>query len=79
MNRPSARAGNDNQLLIHALTPASRTPLLTLTKRIADAGCSLADARVSTIGSDTSLLMLAAGAWDAIAKLETALAKLGRY
>jgi glycine cleavage system transcriptional repressor len=78
LNRPSARAGSDNQLLIHTLTPAPRTPLLTLTKRIADAGCSLSDARVSTIGNDTSLLMLATGAWDAIAKLETALAKLGR-
>jgi glycine cleavage system transcriptional repressor len=78
LNRSSTRAGTDNQLLIHTLTPASRAPLLTLAKRIADAGCSLSDARVSTIANDTSLLMLAAGAWDAIAKLETALAKLAR-
>lgn len=78
MNHPSARAGTDNQLLIQTLTPASRAPLLTLTKRIADAGCNLSDARVSTIGNDTALLLLAVGAWDAIAKLETALTKLGR-
>jgi glycine cleavage system transcriptional repressor len=78
LNRPPSRAGNDHQLLIHTLTPASRAPLLGLAKRIADAGCNLADARVSTIGNDASLMLLASGSWDAVAKLETALAKLGR-
>ena len=78
MNRSSARAGTDPQLLIQALAPATRTPLLALAKRIADAGCNLADARVATIGNDTSLMLLASGAWDAVAKLETALTKLAR-
>lgn len=78
LNRSSARTGTDHQLLIQTLTPSKRSPLLTLTKRIADAGCNLADARASTIGNDTSLMLLASGAWDAIAKLETALTKLGR-
>lgn len=78
LNSPSPRIGNDHQLLIQTLTPALRAPLLMLAKRIADAGCNLADARVSTIGADTSLMLLATGAWDAIAKLETALTKLGR-
>ena len=74
----SARSSNDHHLLIQTLTPAQRTPLLLLAKRIADAGCNLADARVSTIGADTSLTLLASGAWDAVAKLETALSKLAR-
>ncbi|WP_237561509.1 glycine cleavage system protein R [Frateuria defendens] len=78
MNRSSARTGNEHQLLIQTLTPATRAPLLSLARRIADAGCSLADARVSTIGDDTSLTLLAAGPWDAVAKLETALTKFGR-
>jgi glycine cleavage system transcriptional repressor len=78
LNRSSVRAGTDHQLLIQALTPATRTPLLALAKRIADAGCNLADARVATIGNDTSLMLLASGAWDAVAKLETALTKLAR-
>ena len=78
MNANPARVGSDHQLLIQTLTPAARTPLLLLAKRIADAGCNLADARVSTIGADTSLMLLATGAWDAVAKLETALAKLAR-
>ena len=78
LNRSPARTGTDHQLLIQTLTPAIRAPLLALSKRIADAGCNLADARVSTIGTDTSLMLLATGAWDAVAKLETALTKLGR-
>lgn len=78
MIRSSVRAGTDNQLLIQTLTPSARTPLRTLAKRITDAGCNLADARISSIGTDTSLTLLATGAWDAIAKLETALTKLGR-
>lgn len=78
MNRPSARAGNDHQLLIHTLGSASSAPLLTLARRIADAGCNLSDARVTTIGNDASLMLLATGAWDSVAKLETALTKLGR-
>lgn len=78
LNRSSARTSTDNQLLIQTLTPSPRTPLLTLAKRIAEAGCNLADARVATIGPDTSLTLLATGAWDAVAKLESALTKLAR-
>lgn len=74
----SARAGTDEQLLIQALTPALQSPLLTLARRIADAGCNLAEARVSTIGTEISLMLLATGAWDALAKLESALTKLAR-
>ena len=78
MNRPSARTGTDHQLLIQTLTPSTRTPLAVLSRRIADAGCNLADARIATLGPDTSMTLLAIGAWDAVAKLETALAKLAR-
>jgi len=72
------RAGADTQLLIHALAPTAKSPLLALSKRIADAGCNLAESRVSTIGAEISLMLLACGAWDALAKLETALTKLAR-
>lgn len=72
------RSGTDDQLLIQTLTPASESPLLTLARRIADAGCNLTESRVSTIGTEVSLLLLASGAWDALAKLETALTKLAR-
>ena len=52
--------------------------LLALARRIADAGCNLSESRVSTIGTEVSLMLLASGAWDALAKLETALTKLAR-
>jgi glycine cleavage system transcriptional repressor len=77
-SKTAPRPGNDNHLLIQTLSPARQMPLLALTRRIADCGCNLADARVSTLGADTSLVMLAQGAWDAVAKLETALAKFAR-
>jgi glycine cleavage system transcriptional repressor len=73
-NRTSA----DNQLLIQALATSSQSPLLALARRIADAGCNLSESRVSTIGTEISLMLLASGAWDALAKLETALTKLAR-
>ena len=75
---PSAHSSNDNQLLIQALTPSTKSPLLALAKRIADAGCNLSESRVSSIGTEISLMLLASGAWDALAKLETAVTKLAR-
>lgn len=78
MNRSIPRAGSDEQLLIQTLSSAGKSPLLTLARRIADAGCNLSDARVSTIGADSSLVLVASGAWDALAKLENALGKLAR-
>lgn len=78
MNRTAPRAGSDHQLLIQTLSSTSKSPLLTLARRIADAGCNLSDARVSTIGADSSLVLVASGAWDALAKLENALGKLAR-
>jgi len=74
----AGRSAADSQLLIQALTPADKSPLLALARRIADAGCNLSESRVSTIGTEVSLMLLASGAWDALAKLETALTKLAR-
>ncbi|MDA3913315.1 MAG: transcriptional regulator [Oleiagrimonas sp.] len=72
------RPGGETQLLVQTLSPASRSPLMTLVRRIADTGCNLADTRVSTLGSDVCVILLAQGSWDAVAKLETALDKLSR-
>jgi glycine cleavage system transcriptional repressor len=78
LNRSAPRPGTDHHLLIQTASPATHSPLLALAKRIADAGCNLSESRVSTIGTEISLMLLASGAWDAIAKLETALGKLAR-
>ncbi|MGH8111747.1 MAG: ACT domain-containing protein, partial [Rhodanobacteraceae bacterium] len=78
LNQPAARPATDHQLLIQAIAPASDSPLLALSRRISDAGCNLAESRVATVGADVSVLLLARGAWDAVAKLETALGRIGR-
>ncbi|MFI4969118.1 MAG: glycine cleavage system protein R [Lysobacterales bacterium] len=71
-------ASNENYLLISAFGAAGKSPLVTIAKRIAECGCNLAEARVATLGNELSVLALAQGAWDAIAKLENALARLDR-
>jgi glycine cleavage system transcriptional repressor len=73
--RPTA---NENYLLINAFATQARSPLVAITKRITDCGCNLAETRVAAIGSDVSVLVLALGPWDAIAKLESALSRLER-
>ena len=73
--RPSP---NENHLLISAYTTHPESPLLAVTRRIADSGCNLADARLSTVGRDVSVAALAVGSWDAIAKLEAMLTRLER-
>jgi len=71
-------AANENYLLISAFGAPSRSPLAGIAKRITDCGCALAETRLAAIGSDVSVLVLASGSWDAIAKLESALGRLER-
>jgi glycine cleavage system transcriptional repressor len=71
-------ATNENFLLISAFAAHAKSPLVAITKRIADCGCSLAESRVAALGQDVSVVVLAQGPWDAIAKLESALARLER-
>lgn len=70
--------GNENLLLISAYTTHPNSPLLAVSRRIADSGCNLVDARLATIGRDVSVLALAQGSWDAVAKLEAMLTRLER-
>ncbi len=79
MTDTSARpATNENYLLINAFAPQGRSPLSTLAKRIAECGCNIFETRVAAVGSEVSVLVLAVGPWDAIAKLETALVRVER-
>lgn len=71
-------AANENLLLINAFAPTPRSPLVAIAKRIADCGCNISETRVAAIGNEISVLVLAVGPWDAIAKLESALARLER-
>ncbi|MGA9334337.1 MAG: glycine cleavage system protein R [Rudaea sp.] len=75
---PRPPTANENYLLINAFAALERSPLVAITRRIADCGCNLAETRVAAIGSDVSVLVLAVGPWDAIAKLESALGRMER-
>ncbi|MBD9367669.1 glycine cleavage system protein R [Xanthomonas sp. XNM01] len=74
-SRPSP---NENHLLINAYTTHPESPLLAVTRRIADSGCNLVDSRLATVGRDVSMTALAMGSWDAVAKLEAMLGRLER-
>ena len=69
---------NENHLLINAYTTHPESPLLSVTRRIADSGCNLVDARLATVGRDVSMTALATGSWDSVAKLEAMLGRLDR-
>jgi len=71
-------APSENHLLINAYTTHPESPLLPVTRRIADSGCNLVDARLSTVGRDVSVTALATGSWDSVAKLEAMLTRLER-
>ncbi len=73
--RPSP---NENYLLINAYTTHPASPLLSVSRRIADSGCNMVDTRLSTVGRDVSVTALANGPWDAVAKLEAMLTRLER-
>ena len=79
MTDPQQRPNtNENYLLINAFATHPESPLLSVTRRIADSGCNLVDARLSTVGRDVSVTALATGSWDAVAKLEAMLSRLER-
>jgi len=47
-----------------------------LSKVVADCGGSISESRMTALGSDFAILMLVAGNWHSIARIETDLASL---
>jgi len=45
-------------------------------KSIKDCGCSIVDSRMAVLGGEFAMIMLLAGTWDSIAKIETILPRL---
>jgi glycine cleavage system transcriptional repressor len=68
----------ENYLLVSAIAPQSVALLTLLGKKVADSGCNLLEARVANLGAEVSVILLASGAWDAVAKFETSLGKVQR-
>jgi len=66
----------DNFLLITALGKPDAGILEQFTKTLKEGGGKIAETRMCTLGSEFSILMLVAGSWDAIAKIEDMLPRL---
>lgn len=73
--RPTA---NENYVLVTATATQPSTALVPLTKRVSECGCNVLEARLSTLGQDIVVALLAVGSWDAIAKLEASTTRLER-
>jgi len=66
----------ENHLAISVLGK-NRTGLLDqLSRTVRDCGCSIGDSRMVVLGSEFAMVLMASGNWNAIAKLEQALARL---
>ncbi len=76
--QPKRSRPNENYLLINAFAPRAESPLVRLARRISESGCNLVEARLATLGQEVSVQALAQGSWDAVAKLESALARMER-
>lgn len=49
-----------------------------LSKAVAEVGCNITDSRMTLMGSDFTLMLLACGSWNAVAKLESQALALGK-
>jgi glycine cleavage system transcriptional repressor len=47
-----------------------------LSRSVLEAGCSIADSRMTVLGGDFAIMMLVTGNWNAVAKLEDQLPAL---
>lgn len=75
MARPTS---NENYLVVIAVAPQKKSPLLLLTRRVGESGCQLLESRLSTLGDDVAINLLLVGSWDAVAKFETAVPRIER-
>jgi len=66
----------DNFLLITALGKPDAGILEQFTKALKESGGKIVESRMCTLGSEFSMLMLVAGTWDSIAKIEDMLPRL---
>lgn len=74
----SRPATAENHALLVCTAGQETPPLLPLARRVSDCGCNIVECRASTLGQLTTVAMLVAGSWDAMAKLEAGLARLER-
>lgn len=67
----------NTSLVISALGDDRPGIVNDLSAAILEYGCNIADSRMSVLGGEFALILMATGKWDSIAKLEQALPGLG--
>lgn len=64
--------------LVVSTVGANRPGLVEhITRAIKDCGCNIVDSRMTILGGEFAMIMLLSGSWDAIAKIESQLSRLG--
>jgi glycine cleavage system transcriptional repressor len=67
---------SNNFLVISALGKDRPGIVKALSKKILDEGCNITDSRMTVLGGEFAVLLLAEGHWNTLAKLESALPEL---
>ena len=67
-----------NYLVVTALIENSSDIIRTFSKLSKTSGCNVVDSHFSVIGEQISITLFLSGTWDAIAKMEAMLDKLGK-
>lgn len=75
MSRPATA---ENHALLVCTTGQDTPLLLPLARRVSDCGCNIVECRASMLGQESTVALLVAGSWDAMAKLEAGLGRLER-
>src|SRR4051812_41498468 len=70
MNSPACK---ENQIVITAIGRDHPGLVNQLSKVIHDLNCNIVDSRLSVLGGSFAVIMVIAGSWDMIAKLENIL------
>ena len=68
----------ENLLVVTALGEDRPGLVDSLSKAVADLGCSIVDSRMTILGGEFAIIQLISGRWDALAKLEGQLPAIGR-
>ena len=66
-----------NYLVVTALLENSSDIIKTFSRLAKASGCRIVDSRFSALGSELAVMLFLCGGWDAIAKIEDMLEKLG--
>ena len=69
-------SSKNNFLVISALGKDRPGIVKSLTKKVLDGGCNIADSRMTVLGGEFAIMLLVEGQWNTLAKLENALPEL---